>query len=372
MINEIKSKKYTGVYIRTLEDKSKTFYIVYKDPITKKTTRLKIGNSKDGFNETYCHNKRSEILSKLRLGEDLNIPILKKKTKHLSLNDIATKYFNNRRVGGITSSLKNTQYKYDKFYLDSLGLSALNSITKKSIITFKNQLINREYANATINNMVSLGSTIFNYAIKEELYNGVNPFINVDRLKVSNTRLRYLVPSELKLLEDNTKKDEVLYLFVLLAVTTGARLESILSIQKKHIDFGNNIINIYDLKNKSFYSGAISNKVKSILEKNIKQLKKDDYILSYTDNKKIHASSIQKRLSPILNKLFNQELKKDDSANRVVIHTLRHTFASLLAISGTPIFTIQKLMNHKDIKQTMRYAKLSKDSGINAVLKVFD
>ena len=51
-----------------------------------------------------------------------------------------------------------------------------------------------------------------------------------------------------------------------------------------------------------------------------------------------------------------------------LIHTLRHTFASHLAINGTPIFTIQKLMNHKDIKMTLRYAKLSPDSGRDAVV----
>ena len=40
-----------------------------------------------------------------------------------------------------------------------------------------------------------------------------------------------------------------------------------------------------------------------------------------------------------MNELFNQGLEKDDSKNRTVIHTLRHTFASHLAINGTPIFT---------------------------------
>lgn len=66
-----------------------------------------------------------------------------------------------------------------------------------------------------------------------------------------------------------------------------------------------------------------------------------------------------KSTKKIFNKLFNQKLDKNDRKNRVVVHTLRHTFASHLAINGTPIFTIQKLMNHKDIKMTMRYAKTS-------------
>lgn len=65
----------------------------------------------------------------------------------------------------------------------------------------------------------------------------------------------------------------------------------------------------------------------------------------------------------ILNNLFNKELDSKDRKNRVVIHTVRHTFASHLAIKGTPIHIIQKLLNHKDIKMTMRYAHLLPSSG---------
>ncbi len=77
-----------------------------------------------------------------------------------------------------------------------------------------------------------------------------------------------------------------------------------------------------------------------------------------------------KMLQPILNKLFNDGLDKADAKRRTVIHTLRHTFASQLAIAGTPIFTIQKLLNHKEIEQTMRYAKLMDDQGAEDVNKL--
>ncbi|WP_422169655.1 tyrosine-type recombinase/integrase [Aliarcobacter butzleri] len=60
----------------------------------------------------------------------------------------------------------------------------------------------------------------------------------------------------------------------------------------------------------------------------------------------------------MLEKRINS-LKQND---KIVFHSLRHTFASHLAINGTLIFTIQKLMNHKDIRMTLRYAKLSPDS----------
>jgi site-specific recombinase XerD len=63
--------------------------------------------------------------------------------------------------------------------------------------------------------------------------------------------------------------------------------------------------------------------------------------------------NIQRTLKPILDQLFNTHLNEKDTKSRVVIHSLRHTFASQLAIHNTPIFTIQKLLNHKDIKQTL-------------------
>jgi site-specific recombinase XerD len=82
------------------------------------------------------------------------------------------------------------------------------------------------------------------------------------------------------------------------------------------------------------------------------------------DKMEYRIKNIQRALKPVLDKLFNTHLGERDTKNRVVIHTLRHTFASQLAIHNTPIFTIQKLLNHKDIKQTLRYAKLAEDSGI--------
>ncbi|WP_157352974.1 tyrosine-type recombinase/integrase [Aliarcobacter butzleri] len=59
------------------------------------------------------------------------------------------------------------------------------------------------------------------------------------------------------------------------------------------------------------------------------------------------------RLTKIYNKYFNVGLERNDRKNRVVTHTLRHTFASHLAIK-TPIYTIQKLMNHKDITMIIK------------------
>jgi len=83
---------------------------------------------------------------------------------------------------------------------------------------------------------------------------------------------------------------------------------------------------------------------------------------------KYRARFYKRKMQPIFDKLFNQDLDKNDTKNKVVPHTLRHTFGSQLVINGVDIYTVQKLMNHKNLSTTMRYAKLNdqvKKDGVN-------
>ena len=128
-------------------------------------------------------------------------------------------------------------------------------------------------------------------------------------------------------------------------------------------------INIKDLKNDSIYQGFIKDDVVEPLKRAIEGLKNDDYVISYNSGLRCDDKMIQRRLQPILNKLFNEGV--ESNLSKVVIHTLRHTFASLLAINDVSIYKIMKLMNHKDITMTMRYAKLSPSSGQEDINNLF-
>ena len=153
-----------------------------------------------------------------------------------------------------------------------------------------------------------------------------------------------------------------------MSLSTGGRLETILNIQKKDIDLINKTITLKNLKTDETYKGFIQTDLIEFLTTNLEKLKSNDYVISFDETfKKSTDRQIQSRLKPILDKLFNTELEARDTKNRVVIHTLRHTFASHLAINGISIYQIKELMNHKDIEQTMRYAKLAPDSGKNEV-----
>ena len=63
-------------------------------------------------------------------------------------------------------------------------------------------------------------------------------------------------------------------------------------------------------------------------------------------------------------------LNKDisDGRQKVVFHTLRHTFASWLVQKGTPLYTVAELMGHTSLEMTQRYAHLAPDTMRKAAL----
>ena len=61
-----------------------------------------------------------------------------------------------------------------------------------------------------------------------------------------------------------------------------------------------------------------------------------------------------------------------DPRQKVVFHTLRHTFASWLVQKGTPLYTVATLMGHSTLEMTQRYAHLAPDTTKVAALSISD
>lgn len=360
-----KSKKFVGVIFSTLRNNDKSYYITYK--LNGKVTRTHIGKQSEGVNEAFCHQKRNEAINIAKFGEDANIVKTKKKSK--LFKELAIEYFKYSEVHN--KDFKNQLARYNKHlkpYLEDLMIDDITVSLIETIQKDKKEILSPK----SVNHLTQIIGTIFNHAINKDLIKSKNPTTKLKKLIVNNQRLRYLSLSEINLLLQSVKYDKQLLLFTKLALNTGARLFSIVNIRKKDIDFNNKLITLTDYKNDTIYKGFLKDDVMSMLADKCKNLKDNDFILLEGTQMSNLDYLISKKIRPILNELFNQELDKKDTQNRVVVHTLRHTFASHLAINGTPIFTIQKLMNHKDINMTMRYAKLAPDSGRDFVNELYN
>ncbi|MCK5110404.1 MAG: site-specific integrase [Arcobacteraceae bacterium] len=354
---------FTGVYYSILQNKDKVYYITYKNTITNRKVWVKIGKFSEGIREAYCNQKRNEIITKQRLGEEPPAAIKKKKAKKNLLEDIANEYFNTRKNNATTKADKGIYNNYIAPYFDDIDTIDKNMLTKwKKTLQSLQSKRDKEKKLSTkyINDIQNLLITIDRFALRNDLTkNDFSKYIIKDI--IDNARERFLTKVEIQELYKYVENDISLLLFYKIALNTGGRLATVLNITKKDIDFTHKLITLKDFKNNSTYKSFLNNDLIELLK---------DYTRHLTANDKLFILNHQRRLRATLNELFNNEIDKDDTKNKVVIHTLRHTFASHLAINGTPIYTIQKLMNHKDIKMTLRYAKLNPDSGRESVINL--
>ncbi len=364
-MKRLKSKKYTGVYLNKLKNGDISYSFTYKDQFNR-TKWITIGRKSAGITEAYVYRKRNSVISQIQLGEDPTVK--KKKRERILLDNLANRYFKAKEE--INRDNRRQHRKYEFHIQKRIGDRDIATITRKDINSLRQDIIKLGRAPKTVNSIIQLLSAIYNHNIREEGLKIENPCSGVKPLKSDDHRQRFLSTEEINHLFKNISEYSEVYLFVKLALSTGARKGGLLNIQKKDIDFSQRSVKIYDFKRGNTYTGFFNDELKALLWEHSKDLAANDYVLG-KGPEPLHRKKIERKLRPVMNRLFNRGLHTKDAQNRAVIHTLRHTFASHLAINGTSIFTIQKLMNHADIEHTMRYAKLAPDSGADMVRQLY-
>lgn len=376
MSNKTKSKKYQGVYWREGKKGEVTYYICYRAPYSGNDPKKigtttpcweTIGRKDAGITETYCKSVRDKRMNEIRLGEEPPKAKKKRLIHRKTLNDLASLYFEERSDA---KDAKHAQQRFNKWFPNTLGKEALEDINIHQIRELREEMA-ETLAPKTLNNLFALSRAIWTHGIDREHTSIANPFAKLKRLPIDNERLRYLNKSESDLLLNKVKESPTLWLFCALSLTTGGRLATILSIKKRHIHFENKTISLLNHKAGRTYLGHIHPIVENALRDRCKHLKADDNIFLEPNGIAPSTRAIQGRLRPILNKLFNVGIPEDDRQNRVVIHTLRHSFASNLVARGTDLYVVKELMDHATIKVTERYAHLAPNAGKSHVERLF-
>ncbi len=349
-IMKVTSKKHAGVYYNELSNGDKAYYVRYS--VNGKRYDTKIGLHSEGIREALCKTRRDELLKEAKHGVIKHVVV--------GFDDLAQMYHRTKTsIATYNDMVKRYDFKIKPFFKNL----ALDKITEDFIYKFQRELINtkinkegKKMAAATVNYYMTQVSSLLKYAVRMQLL-PFSPASNIKQLKENNSRERYLTIIELKELVEAVEYDDDLLMFVELSMSTGGRMTSLMSVMKKDINMANATVSLADEKGKERYTAFLNSRTVKLLERKLPSLGINDRI--YTSN----IRRMQRQMKKILDKLFNVGLEVDDAKNRVVLHSLRHSFASHLAINGTSIFQIKELLNHKDIKQTMRYAKLSPDSG---------
>jgi len=238
----------------------------------------------------------------------------------------------------------------------------IKNITSLKIMEFKNYLFKLDLSPQSVTHHLSFLLRIMRRALMMGLYIGIIPIFEMP--KFDNKRSRFLSIEEAKLLLETLKSMSSLWHDItFIALMTGLRAGEIFKLVHSNIDLNNKLIHVVDSKTNLNRNVPISLEVKEVLFKYFNS--KNKYLFTNNKNEKITEVS---RLYPRAVKINNlNQVNHTERRDKVVFHTLRHTFASWLIQKDVPLAVVSQLLGHTNIRMTMRYAHLAPNQGREAV-----
>lgn len=359
--------RYTGVYERKAQSRkfNGKLDVCYDITYKKEGKKFweKVGWLSEGYSAKAASGIRANRLRMIRHGDEL--PKEKKKVPYFK--EVAEKYLewasHNKARNGRDDALR-----YKHYLAAVLDDKRLNEISSFTLERLKADLLKRGYAPGTVKHCLALFRQMVNKAIIWGMYKGDNPIKGVKMPVLQNQRERFLSFEEADLLlTELGKKSKQLHDMALISLHCGLRAGEIFNLKGQDLDFENGLIHISDPKNKESRKAFMTEDVKAALL-NWAPDSPDGYVFKDKRHggKMNHVSSLFWR---IIKKLgFNAGIT--DSRHIITFHSLRHTFASWLALQGETILTIKELLGHKTLAMTIRYAHLIPDHKRRATLNL--
>ncbi len=360
---ERRRTKYRGVYERDSVDRmfkgkpDVCFDITFK--VDRRKIWEKVGWISEGYSAKLAADIRGERLRGLRHGNDLP-----NKTKAPFMKDVWERYKtwveNNKARHG-----RDDVGRYQVHLKDRFENRRLNEISSFDLERTKIELIKEGLSPASVRHCLVLVRQIYNKAITWGMYQGTNPIKGVKLPILQNQRTRFLSRGEAALLLQKLSemKTDTLHDMSLVSLHTGMRAGEIFALKVNDIDFDNEIITVREPKNKKTRHAYMTRAVKEVLRK---RMSSEPEALIFPDRNGAQTQSISKNFKRVVKALkFNEGVT--DPRECVTFHTLRHTFASWLAIQGEALYTIKELLGHKSMGMTERYSHLSPDHKKKAI-----
>jgi len=365
-------KKYTGVLWRESEAKryggrpDRCYYIKYLDPQTHKQVKAKVGWASEGYTPEMAQKRRTEAIEGSR-NEVENPP----EAAPMTLDALAAEY-----MPWAEANKKDKGYqdrnRYKNHLQPKLGKKQLTEITLKELEDLRTKLA-KKLQPQTIAHVFKLLKAMYNKAVLWSYYSGKNPVTGLKSKPLNNSRVRYLTHDEARRLFEALEPHPLVHSMALLSLGAGMRFGEVAKLTWQDINFVNETALIRDGKGGTDRHAQIKGIVKQMLEQRRDSVENGTSGLIFPNSNGERFSTIPRQYEQAVEAVGLND-NSTDTKDKVVFHTLRHTFASWLAIRGTPLYTIQRLLGHKSIKMTERYAHLCPDvqaTAVEGMLKEF-
>ena len=272
--------------------------------------------------------------------------------KAVTLDDVWKKYL--PVIQAANKSWKDDMLNYERHIQPVFGEKELSAIDSLRIEKFKRSfkgklnLRGRAYEPATIKHQLVLLRRLFNVGIKWGLFNSVNPVSRVAMPKVDNEVVRFLDQDQFaelqRVLDLWPVKQSVNIIRFLMY--TGCRRGEAFSLTWPDVDLDRGMITFVKPKGGRSATLPVNEMALAVL-KSIKR----------TDSPYVFPGLKGQRLGDISS--WHRIKRTAGLPKEFRLHDLRHHYGSSLVSNGVDIYTVSKLLTHKDVSTTRRYAHLS-------------
>ena len=372
----------------------KTFYITYKildekNPTKKKTIESVVGKFSQGIREVYAYKIYTDTITKVNTGD--TVPIKRRKKQIYTFANAFDKYISHVKNNG-----KKTWKKDKELYTNHLKdfhSYELVGLTKTDFEELKTEKL-KTHSKRTVQYILAVARQIINHAIEFPADNKIKRFLNplangkVKVTDIDNDNEAYFTYEQADVLLKELapyKNTSLIYQLTVILLHTGARFSEVASLTWNNIDMEKNTIHFKATKGGNKRDISMS----ALLQKVIKELPQDNLLVFHSqtgnqimqmpDKWQMIVDTLFQDNKITLNRVKKQERKKDEKykielrelsneerellneqkKSRLTVHSLRHTHASWMAISGNfNILEIRDELGHKTTKMTERYAHL--------------
>lgn len=249
---------------------------------------------------------------------------------------------------GKTPKTQREEHRYAAWWIKRLAQKRLHHLTPEDVEARKRELVEQGYAAETIRHYLKFLRHALNVAIRDRKLEK-SPFAHVAMPKVSQGKTRFLnMEEEIRLLE---ALGPVYGPWARLAILTGLRQAEQFRLKWTDVDLEQGIISLPQTKAGRCQYALLNEEAKCILKN----------LTSWKDSKWVFPSQTKgTHLDPknFYHRVYVQALRRANLQD-VNWHTLRHTFASRLAMNGKGDSTVAALLRHSGTALVQRYAHLS-------------
>lgn len=270
--------------------------------------------------------------------------------KRISLVNYFEKYADEyHKWSNVQSSLKHL-----KNYLNGKDIT-FNELDEQWFEGFKDYLLSCGIKQNTAHNYFSILKRVIRQAVKEKIVN-YDLSQSIDHIKQKSTKREYLLLDEIKTLVNTECKYPEYKRAFLFACFTGLRFSDLKALKWENVK--KDSLEFKAEKTEDYQYIPLGESAKALLYQNDK------------NSKVVHLP--EKNVFQLPNRWFYNEILKRwfKDANiykNASSHIARHTFATMNLTEGNEIFTVSKLLRHKNLSTTQIYAKIIDETKKKAV-----